>query len=160
MRFLSVVLALLYFTACSVPHDRPIYCDYAQLDGPETELLFRSYSPKAVLIKVDAAQTRQMIASFPAMMDNYLKTQNGMNIESILLMPLLFKAGQYRLQIVTFADQEGRKLALVNFLGLSHSTKNWRKHYYTINDGGSENCRCIIDLNAKKILLAQCNGHG
>ena len=142
-----------------MPHAKKAYCDYAQLDGPEAELVVRSYYPNAVLTKIDTAVVRQVIVLFPEMLNNYFKNKVG-GIEHILPMPLLFRAGQYRLQIVTFVDEEGRKLMLMNMLGLGHGTKIWRKHYYTINDGGVDNCLCIIDLNAKKILLAHCNGHG
>jgi hypothetical protein len=154
------VLAIqLFLMSCSTPKTSPLYCDYATVTDSGAQAAVRSYYGKAVLTEPNSEEARQIITSLPAMLDDYILSRNGEGIEDILVMPLLFKAGQYRVQIVPFVEG-GRKLMLLNLLEVSHRSKTWRRHYHTICDGGTDNCFCIVSVDVKKILLAHCNGSG
>lgn len=71
----------------------------------------------------------------------------------------MVQQAKYHIQMAPL-QIKGRRVVMLNLLGVQYGQGVWREHYHSINDGGYNNCRVFVDLPTFNILRIHCNGAG
>ncbi len=160
MKYFCITFVLTVFlVSCSIPDSAQTAHRFVVLNDKGSGLALRSLYKDAVISRLNTDDAIKLLADFPVMLNKYVVSLRGINIENVITMQLLYDAGNYRVQIVPFIH-DGRKFLLMNLLGGNDVGDDWRTNYVFVNDGGVEFCVCLIDQAAEKVIWVRCNGEG
>lgn len=160
----SLALACLALTSCSEwmsELGKAGPCAHVVLVPTVYDLkLAQHYRPGATQDHLTRAEGKSVARNLPAAVENYVRDceRKGTGFFLMDRVPPMLRAGEYHLQMVPIRAG-GRRLVMINLITVTHGQGRWRKQWVDINDGGINNCRCLIDPATNEVLHMDSNGY-
>lgn len=159
----SLVIALIIFQAMApCLAATPALCEYVVLHkDPVALVVAQSYYPGAVEDQTTLEEERKVVLKLTSMIEEYGKSHGDTKYAVFETMEVrrMVQQAKYHIQMVPL-QIKGKRVVMLNLLGVEHGQGVWREHYHSIMDGGHNNCRVFVDLKAFQVLLIHCNGSG